>query len=180
MRRITLLVACGLAAGLLAAPAAAADRTTTKTGPLTPVKGLEIAGCEFPVLMTDRGGRTLTTTFDGDTVVRQVITGSSDVELTNAVSGAKLVSTIRERAVYEIDPGGTTTLTQTGDSGLAVDPGTVTGSPNLTWYSGRATTVGRLDPAEKIPLFATVEEQSVAGFAGDVCEMLETGLKTRH
>lgn len=180
MRRITLLLGCGLAAGLLAAPAAAADGTTTKTGPLPVVQDLALAGCPFPVLMTDRGGRVLTTTFDGDTVVRQVITGSSDVELTNAVSGAKLVFTIRERAVYEIDSGGTTTLTQTGDSGLAVDPGTVTGSPNLTWYAGRATTVGRLDPSEKIPLFATVEEQSVAGFAGDVCEMLETGLKTRH
>jgi hypothetical protein len=40
--------------------------------------------------------------------------------------------------------------------------------------------VGRLDPAEKIPLFATVDEQSVTGLAGDVCEMLQTGLKSRH
>jgi hypothetical protein len=180
MRLTSSALASAIAFGLLGAPAAAADGLTTKTGPLPVVKDLVLAGCDFPVLMTDRGGRTLTTTFDGETVVRQVITGSSDVELTNGATGAKLEFTIRERAAYEIGADGTTALTQTGDSGLAIDPGTVTGSPNLTWYAGRATTVGRLDPAEKIPLFATVEEQVVAGFTGDVCEMLQTGLKSRH
>lgn len=180
MRLTSIFVVSGVAVGLLAVPAAAADGTTTKTGPLPLVKDLALAGCEFPVLMTDRGGRTLTTTYDGETVVRQVITGSSDVELRNAVSGAKLVFTIKERAVYDIAADGTTTLTQTGVSGLAIDSGTVTGSRNLTWYAGRARTVGRLDPAEKIPLLATVDEQSVSGLGGDVCEMLLTGLKSRH
>jgi hypothetical protein len=180
MRRITFLLASGLATGLLAAPAAAADRTTPTIGPLPTVQNLPIAGCTFAVLMTDRGGRTLTTTYDGDTVVRQMITGASDVELTNASSGNTLPLTIQERAVYELHADGTTTLTQTGQSGLAIDPGTITHTPNITWFSGTATTVGRLDATAKIPLFATVEKQSVSGLADDVCEMLETGLKTRH
>lgn len=183
MRLSSILLASGIAVGLLAVPAAAtvaADGTTTTTEPLPVVEQLPIAGCEFPVLLTDRGGRWLSTTSEDGTVVRQIITGSSVVELLNNDNHKSLTFTIRERAVYETHADGTTTLTQTGGSGFAIDPGTVTGTPNLTWYSGTATTEGRLDPTAKIPLFETVDEQSVSGLASDVCEMLRTGLKARH
>lgn len=181
MTRVTTLLAGALAIGLLASPAAAADRTTTKSGPLPSVKDLPLPGCDFEVLMTDRGGRTLTTTYDGDTVVRQTVTGTSDVELEGGPLGVTLLFTIRERAVLDYSGDGLgATLTQQGLSGLAIDPGTISGTPKLTWYGGYAKSVGRYDDTAEVPTLSSVETQSIHGLTGDVCEMLVAGLKSRH
>jgi hypothetical protein len=176
MRRVTLFLAAAL---LLIGAAPAGAVTTTKTGPFPAFQDLRIAGCPFPVLLTDRGGRTLTTTYEDDRVVRHVVTGSSAVELKNGETGRTLTFTIKERAVYVVNDDGSVTLTQRGSSGLLVDPGTVTGSPSLTWYGGTAATTGTLADDGTFR-FDEVTTQSLNGFGGDVCEMLVSGLKTRH
>jgi hypothetical protein len=78
-----------------------------------------------------------------------------------------------------VNDDGSVTLTQRGSSGLLVDPGTVTGSPSLTWYGGTAATTGTLADDGTFR-FDEVTTQSLNGFGGDVCEMLVSGLKTRH
>ena len=181
MSRVTIVLAGAIAAAVLATPAAAAPGTTTKSEDLPAVKEMPLPGCEFEVLMTDRGGRTLTTTYVGDTVTRQTVTGSSIVELTGGPLQATLEFTIHERAVFDFSGDGLgATLVQQGESGLVIDPGTISGTPKLVWYGGYAKSVGRYDDTVKVPTLSSVETQSVHGLADDVCEMLVAGLKSRH
>ena len=189
MRLLTTLLSGVVSMGVLAAPAAATaltpQDTTTTTDPLNIVKDLPIADCPqgFSVHLTDRGGRSITTVSDGREILRQTITGSSIVELTR-VNGETLEILISERAVYEHHADGTATLTQQGQSGLAIDPGDPKSDPprlgSIVWYTGHAETTGVLNEGAPVPMFATVSTQSVSGLQGDVCDMLLTGLKTRH
>jgi hypothetical protein len=181
MRRVMVVVLSAvMASAMVVGPAEALPSITTKTGPLPMVQGVEIRGaCPFPVIWTDRGGRTLTTVFRDDDIVLQRITGSSQVILTNGASGQQLTFDIKETAtmVYDSRRGTVTTL-QVGSSGLIYDPGTISHAPSFTWYGGVAATSGRLDP--KTLLYTDVESQRHHGLEGDVCDMLVSGLKTRH
>jgi hypothetical protein len=71
---------------------------------------------------------------------------------------------------------GTFTMTQLG-TGLAIDPGTVSGDPALDWFTGRVVSRGTLDART---LLLDVSSQHCIGVWSDICEMLVTGLKTRH
>ncbi len=99
--------------------------------------------------------------------------------LTNGASGLELTFDIKETTtiVYDQQRGTATTL-QGGSSGLVFDPGTISGAGSFTWYGGAALTTGRLDP--KTLLYTDVESQHTVGLEGDVCDMLVSGLKTRH
>lgn len=182
MRRAIVIVFSAVMVLVTAAgPVEARPSITTKTGPLPLVQGVEIRGAcpGIPVIWTDRGGRTLTTVFRGDDIVLQRITGSSQVVLTNGITKLELTFDIQETAtmVYDLRRGSVTTL-QKGSSGLIYDPGTISQHPSFTWYGGVAATSGRLDP--NTLLYTDVVSQRHRGLEGDVCEMLVSGLKTRH
>jgi hypothetical protein len=181
MRRAMVVVfSAVMVLAMAAGPVEARPSITTKTGPLPMVQGVEIRGaCPFPVIWTDRGGRTLTTVFRDDDIVLQRITGSSQVILTNGNTKLELTFDIKETAtmVYDLRRGSVTTL-QVGSSGLIFDPGTISHVPSFTWYGGVAATSGRLDP--NTLLYTDVERQRHQGLEGDVCDMLVSGLKTRH
>ena len=181
MRRVTMVILSAvMLLTLVAGPADAGSRLVAKTGPLPSVQGVVIEGaCPFPVMWFDRGGRTLTTYYRNDVIVGQKITGTSNVILTNMASGLELTFAIEETQsiAYNLRRGSATTV-QVGSSGLFFDPGTISGQPSFTWYGGVAATSGRLDP--KTLLYQDVEWQRNAGIEGDVCDMLVTGLKTRH
>ena len=181
MRRATMVM---LSAVMLSPwwpdPLTRSPRLQKTTGPLPSVQGYVIEGaCPFPVIWTDRGGRTLTTWERDHTIVSQRITGTSKVVLTNGASGLELTFDIKETTtiVYDQQRGTATTL-QVGSSGLFYDPGTISGAGSFTWYGGAALTTGRLDP--KTLLYTDVESQHTVGLEGDVCDMLVSGLKTRH
>jgi len=181
MRRVTMVILSAvMLLTLVAGPADAGSRLVTKTGPLPSVQGVVIEGaCPFPVMWFDRGGRTLTTYYRNDVIVGQKITGTSNVILTNMASGLELTFAIKETQsiVYDLQRGSATTI-QIGSSGLFYDPGTISGAGSFTWYGGAALTTGRLDP--KTLLYNDVESQHTVGLEGDVCDMLVSGLKTRH
>ena len=181
MRRATMVVLSAIMMlAMVAGPADAVSRLQKTTGPLPMVQGYVIEGaCPFPVIWTDRGGRTLTTWERDHTIVSQRITGTSKVVLTNGASGLELTFDINETTtiVYDQQRGTATTL-QGGSSGLVFDPGTISGAGSFTWYGGAALTTGRLDP--KTLLYTDVESQHTVGLEGDVCDMLVSGLKTRH
>ena len=181
MRRATMVVLTAvMTLALVSGPADAAPRLTKTTGPLPLVQDVVINGaCPFPVIWTDRGGRTLTTYARDRDIVMQRITGSSKVVLTNGASGLQLAFDIKETTtiVYDQQRGSATTV-QVGSSGLIYDPGTISGAGSFTWYGGAAATSGRLDPETWI--YNDVEWQRNAGIEGDVCDMLVSGLKTRH
>ncbi len=179
-RAVMTLISTVLLVTVVAGPADAGQKLSMTSGPLPLVQGVVIDGaCPFPVIWTDRGGRTLTTWTRGEDIVMQRITGSSKVVLENGVSGLALTFDIKETAtiVYDLQRGSATTV-QTGPSGLVYDPGTISGTSSFTWYGGIAATSGRLD--QKTWLYDDVEWQWHAGLEGDVCDMLVSGLKTRH
>jgi hypothetical protein len=180
MRRLTVtLLTLTMTIGLGAGPAHARARLSKTTGPLPAVKDAVIHGaCSFDVLWSDRGGRTLTTWARGRSILRQEITGTSQVILTNADTKLSVTFDIDETATLLYGGRGVVTTFQAGDSGLIFDPGTSTRAGSFTWYGGVAATRGHLDP--NTLLYSDVSWQRRFGPAGDVCEMLVTGLKTRH
>ncbi|MET0799654.1 MAG: hypothetical protein ABWZ53_00580 [Actinomycetota bacterium] len=179
MRRAPIsLVIVALLGVVVSAPANARGATAT-VEPLPVVHGLRIENvCPFPVEWTDRGGRTLATRTDrSGRVVQQTITGTSTVELRNVTMGLAALFDIREVTTITYGRDGKATMVQVGSSGIALDPGTATRAPSFTWYGGIALTQGTLD---RTFLFSDVTRQRRAGIEGDICEMLVSGLKTRH
>jgi hypothetical protein len=182
LRTRATLAALTLAAVVLlpSAPAAAVTKVQTEIPPMQDVVFRDLCDDHgFSVRMTDRGGRTLTSYLDDDgTLLRQEITGSLVTEFTNDnVSGGPVIS---------IETIGTTTITPRGDgtskmvqkgSGFALDLGTHTGEPSLVWFTGRVTSTGFWDDHA---VLLDVLTQKPDGLTSDICEMLVTGLKTRH
>lgn len=179
MRRSALILSFGLVLALLAVAPASAARPAPKVEPLPLVQGHVIENvCEFPVEYTDRGGRTLTTVYDRTgRIVAQTISGTSIVELRNLATDHTESFEIDERTTIAYHRDGTATVVQLGSSGIALDPGTSTRTPDLIWYGGLVVSRGTLD---RTFLFADVTRQRRVGIEGNICEMLVTGLKTRH
>jgi hypothetical protein len=178
-RIVALALAAATGLGLFAAAPARAGAIRRVVEPLPAVKDVPVEGCPFPVIWTDRGGRTMTTVYgaSGEVVLRR-ITGASTVVLTNGVTGLQLAFDIDETMTITPDGDGTSTVKQIGTSGLINDPGTTTGTPSFTWYGGKALTKGTIDLRALV--MTDVVRQRFIGIKGDVCEMLVTGLKSRH
>ena len=177
MRRLIAAVVLASALTTLAAPASAAG-TTKVTGPLPARQGVVLTGiCGFPVQLDERGGLVLTTTYDADrTPLRYDITGSQTTVLTNLSNGLQLSFDTLGRSTIVPNADGTFTVTQIG-SGLAIDVGTISGDPTLAWFTGRVVSRGALDQGS---LLLDVASQVRTGVSSDICDMLVSGLKTRH
>jgi hypothetical protein len=177
-RIIAVALAAGACLGLVSTPAQGGPIRRV-VEPLPAAKDVIVEGCPFPVIWTDRGGRTMTTVYgtSGEIVLRR-ITGTSTVVLTNGVTGLQLGFDIDETMTITPNANGTSTVTQIGASGLINDPGATTGTPSFTWYGGKAITTGTIDPRALV--MNDVVRQRFVGLEGDVCEMLQTGLKSRH
>ncbi len=56
-------------------------------------------------------------------------------------------------------------------------PGGDPEGPKLVWFTGRVTSIGTFDAKD---LIFVPSSQTRSGISSNVCEMLVTGLKTRH
>ena len=179
MRRVALILTFALVPTLLSVAPASAARPAPKVEPLPRVQGHVIENvCAFPVEYTDRGGRVLTTRFDrSGAMTSQTISGTSLVELRNLATDATETFEINELTTITYHRDGTVTVVQLGTSGIAIDPGTSTRTPDLVWYGGLVVSRGTLDRSF---LLADVTRQTRVGVEGDICDILVTGLKTRH
>jgi hypothetical protein len=177
MRRPFALAVLVLAIFALAAPAAIAG-TTKVTTPLAARQGVILTdACPFPVQLDERGGLVVTTTLDASgTPLRYDIRGRQTTVLTNLSNGLTLSFDTFGRTTIVPNGDGTFTMTQEG-SGLAIDPATTEGEPTLAWFTGTVVSTGTLDERS---LVLDVEDQTRSGIVSDVCEMLVSGLKTRH
>ena len=178
-RRSTVSLLASLALAIVIAAPASAARPSTKVEPLPLVQGHVIENvCDFRVEYTDRGGRVLTTRYNrAGVMTSQTISGTSDVELRNAATGVTETFEIDELTSITYRRDGTVTVVQRGSSGIAIDPGTSTRTPDLVWYGGLVVSRGTLDRSF---LLADVTRQTRIGVEGDICDILVTGLKTRH
>ncbi|HET9311994.1 MAG TPA: hypothetical protein VFP41_12325 [Actinomycetota bacterium] len=182
MRRTTilLLLVGSVVLGVGTVSPAQAAGGSTKVEPLPAADAYVIENvCEFPVAYTDRGGRTLTTRYDrAGRIVSRTITGTSTVELRNLATDATESFEISERTTIVYHGDGTATVVQIGSSGIALDPGTSTRTPDLIWYGGLVLSRGTLD--ERTLLFVDVTHQRRVGVEADICDILVSGLKPRH
>lgn len=178
MRRLAALAAsAAVALPLLAVQPASAATRVIEPAPQRidiPLYG----ACAFPVSMTDRGGLTKITTYeDAEHIVKIEVRGSTETVFTRIDNGAQIALESRNSTVYTPNADGSWTVVDKG-LGFAIDPGKVTGSPNLEWFTGTTVTTGALDLKTLLVIDPTSQRRT--GIAGDVCEMLLTGLKTRH
>ena len=132
--------------------------------------------CPFPVLWEERSNRTLTTVHDRTgRMIAQHLTGGFDVVLSRRDGPALPFEVGGTTIVYHRN--GTATVLQHGRSGIAYDQGGTSRPPSLTWFAGSVITTGTVDPKD---FTIDVSSQRRFGLQDDICEMLLTGLKTRH
>jgi len=177
VRRLISVIALTTTMCLLGLPAHAAPGTTRFTQPLTARHVVLTNVCPFPVQLDERGGLNLTTTFDAaKTPIRYDLSGTQTTLLTNLANGNALLFDTIGRTTIVPNADGTATVVQTG-SGLAIDQGLTSGDPTLAWFTGTVTSTGVLDAKT---LLLEVTTQQLDGLSSDICEMLVSGLKTRH
>ena len=172
MRRSVTVLLAGLALLAAAAPAQA----NTRVPFVGPARSYQLDGvCPFTISAQERAGHPGYLTIDDSGEVVQVqFRGSFDTVLSSS-QGSLTFESIGS-TVVTANGDGTWTMVQKG-SGLAVVPASDPEGPKLVWFTGVVTSIGTFDSKtlEFVP-----QSQVRSGVDSNVCEMLVTGLKTRH
>lgn len=175
MRRILLALTITLTTLAMSAAALAAS-TVTEIVPRRDRTPIEKA-CPFEVVASDRLEQTATSQYadDRDTLLARTIKGKQQTvfEQTNG-------STIEIEAVGSTsitrNADGTYALVQRG-SGFWFDDGSLSGTAELLRFTGTVRAVGVYDAATFT--FQPIARE-IDGVTSSICDMLVTGLKTRH
>ncbi len=176
MRRILLGMTIAVTVLAMNAPAWATI-TLKEFVPRRDATPLEKA-CSFEVVATDRSVQRATGIFtdDGTTLLKRSISGSQQTVFEWVNSGATVsIETIGSTTVTRNDDG-TYTLVQKG-SGFWFDDGTYSSTAELIRFTGTIRAVGYYDA--KSFTFQPIS-RTITGVTSSICEMLVTGLKTRH
>ena len=172
MRRSLLFVLAALAVLALPAPAQASTRVPF-VGPARSYTLDRV--CAFPVSAQERSGHPgFLTLDDTGNVVQVEYRGSYDTVLSSS-HGQLTFQTIGSTMVKQ-NADGTWTQVQRG-TGIAVVPASDLAGSKLVWFTGVVTSIGTFDPKtlDFVPI-----SQTRSGIDSNICEMLVTGLKTRH
>jgi hypothetical protein len=163
-------------AGLALLASAAPAQATTRVPFVGPARSYELIGvCPFTISAQERAGHPGFLTLDDNGVVVKVeFQGSFDTVLSSS-HGSLTFGTIGT-TVVTANADGTWTMVQKG-TGLAVVPSSDPAGPKLVWFTGRVTSVGTFDSKD---LTFVPQSQVRSGIDSNICEMLVTGLKTRH
>jgi hypothetical protein len=177
MRRSIVFVAALLAGTLLAgAQPALALTPTAESIPGFSGQPVEQA-CAFPVAVTQRDPRTLTTWSDGrGGVLLQTVKTKTSTTFSNRTSGLEMP--LDEQTLVTVRPNrdGTSTIVFAGRGAIwGTDTGL--GQPFITWVTGLVLMRGSFDV--KTGSF-TVSSKAILGQSTDLCDSLATGLKPRH
>jgi hypothetical protein len=176
MRRILLGLTIAVTVLAMSAPAWATI-TLKESVPRRDATPLEKA-CSFEVVASDRSVQRATGIFtdDGITLLKRSISGSQQTVFEWVNSGATVsIETIGSTTITRNDDG-TYTLVQKG-SGFWFDDGTYSGTAELIRFTGTIRAVGYYDA--KSFTFQPIS-RTITGVTSSICEMLVTGLKTRH
>jgi hypothetical protein len=172
VRRSLLFVLAALAVLALPAPAQASTRVPF-VGPARSYTLDRV--CAFPVSAQERSGHPgFLTLDDTGNVVQVEYRGSYDTVLSSS-HGQLTFQTIGSTMVTR-NADGTWTQVQRG-TGIAVVPASDPAGSKLVWFTGVVTSIGTFDPKtlDFVPI-----SQTRSGIDSNICEMLVTGLKTRH
>ena len=172
MRRSITVVLAGLALLASAAPAQA----TTRVPFVAPARSYELIGvCAFTISAQERSGHPGYLTLNDSGEVVQVEFRDSYETVLSSSLGVLAFETIGS-TIITANADGTWTMVQKG-TGIAVVPASDPDGPKLVWFTGRVTSIGTFDSKtlEFVPL-----SQTRSGIDSNICDMLVTGLKTRH
>ena len=173
MRRSITVMLAGLALLASAAPAQA----TTRVPFVGPARSYELVGvCPFTISAQERAGHPGYLTLDDNGEVVQVQFRAPSTRSCRARSVSSTFESIGS-TVVTANGDGTWTMVQKG-SGLAVVPASDPEGPKLVWFTG-ARDLHRHLRLEGRSTFVP-QSQVRSGIDSNVCEMLVTGLKTRH
>ena len=172
MRRSLMFLLAGLAVLGLAAPAQA----TTRVPFVGPARSYTLEGvCAFSITAQERQSHPgFLTLDDNGNVIKVEYQGSYDTVLSSS-HGQLTFQTIGSTTVTQ-NADGTWTEVQRG-TGIAVVPSSDPAGSKLVWFTGVVTSVGTFDPKT---LDFVPTSQTRSGIDSNICEMLVTGLKTRH
>lgn len=176
MRRILLSLTIAVTMLAMSAPAWASI-TLKEYVPRRELTPFEKA-CPFEVTASDRSVQRATSVFDDDrtTLLKRSISGSQQTVFEWVNSGSTIaIETIGGTTITRNDDG-TYTLVQKG-SGFWFDDGTYSGTPELIRFTGNVRAVGYYDA--KSFTFQPIS-RTISGVTSPICDMLVTGLKTRH
>ena len=165
-----------LLAGLALLASAAPSQATTRVPFVGPARSYELVGvCPFTIFAQERDGHPgYLTLDDSGTVVKVEFGGSYDTVLSSSHGG--LTFETIGTTVVTANADGTWTMVQKG-TGIAVVPSSDPAGSKLVWFTGRVTSVGTFDSKT---LDFVPSSQVRSGIDSNICEMLVTGLKTRH
>ena len=176
MRKILLATTIAVTVLAMSAPAWASI-TLKEFVPRRDAASFEKA-CPFEVMATDRSVQRATGIFtdDGTTLLKRSISGSQETVFEWVNSGSTIaIETIGGTTITR-NTDGTYTLVQKG-SGFWFDDGTYSGTAELIRFTGVVRAVGYYDA--KSFAFQPIS-RTISGVTSPICEMLVTGLKTRH
>jgi hypothetical protein len=175
MRRILLTVTITLATLAMSAAALAAS-TVTEIVPRRDRTPIEQA-CPFEVVASDRLEQIATSRYadDRDTLLARTIKGKQHTVFEQANGSTIEIETLGSTSITR-NADGTYALVQRG-SGFWFDDGSLSGTAELLRFTGTVRAVGAYDAT-------TFSFQPIAreidGVTSSICDMLVTGLKTRH
>ena len=178
MRRLVAVTLAGLALLVSMGAAPVHARTTARVPFVGPARSYQLDGgvvCPFTVSAQERSGHpgTLTLNDKGEVVGVQfhgsydTLLSSSHGDLTFESWGVTTITANRD---------GTWTMLQVG-SGIAVVPPSDPAGPKLVWFTGAVISVGDFDAKN---LSFVPRSQIRVGSDSNICNMLVTGIKTRH
>jgi len=177
MRRflVPLTIAVTLFAVAIASPAWA----TTTLDEFVPRRELQPVekACSFGVTASDRFVQRATSTFDDDllTLLKRTISGKQLTLFESSLGAAVSIETVGTTTITR-NADGTYSLVQKG-SGVWFDDGGVSGTAELVRFTGTVKAIGFYDA--KSFTFQPIS-RTISGVTSSICEMLVTGLKTRH
>lgn len=175
MRRILIALTVALTT-LATGPAALAVSTRTEIVPRRDRTPIEKA-CPFDVVASDRLEQTAASRFadDRDTLLGRTIKGKQRTVFEQTNGATIEIETVGSTSITR-NADGTYTLVQRG-SGFWFDDGSLSGTAELLRFTGTVRSIGGYDATAFT--FHPVTRQ-IDGITSSICEMLVTGLKTRH
>ena len=175
MRRSLMPFTIALTALTLVSPAWATT-TITEVVPRRVSAPVEKA-CQFEVLADDRLEQRASSTFDDSrTLLKRSISGKQVTVFEQVNSGSTIQIESLGGTTITRRSDGTYALVQKG-SGFWFDDGSLSGTAELLRFTGTIRAVGVYDPATFT--FQPIT-RTISGVTSSICEMLVTGLKTRH
>jgi hypothetical protein len=176
MRRIITTLTAAAAVLALSLPAHASTTTLTEPVPRRIAAPIEKA-CPMDIVATDRLEQVARSTYDDATrtLVTRVISGRQETVFDSSLGTSIAIETTGTTTITRLDDGRYSLVQR--NTGFWFDDGSLSGTAEFLRFTGTVRAIGVYDAAT---FTFQPESRTTSGTTASLCEMLVTGLKTRH